>query len=121
MILDFGRFVGFLEAAVRIEILSKSDTAGYLKVTKVTRGHPEAEKCRDMGLAANGRVISCGDCGLTVELQPDGAYKFDLSAWTSNCPHGGGGSPVLCPRFGTDLKMALIGEPPSVVQLGDQD
>ena len=87
--------------------------------------HPARElqsrEASTMGRLADGRFISCGDCGLTVELQPDGAYKFDLSAWTSRCPHGGGGSPVLCPRFGTDLKMALVGEPPSVVHFGDED
>lgn len=74
-----------------------------------------------MGRAAKGREISCADCGLTVELQPDGTYRFELAAWSSRCRHAGGGSPVLCPRFGSDLKMALIGDSPEVVQIGDED
>jgi hypothetical protein len=69
----------------------------------------------------DGCCITCDDCGLTVELHPDGAYKFDLSTWTSCCPHGSGGSPVLCPRFGTELKMVLIGQSPNVAYFSDED
>ncbi len=74
-----------------------------------------------MGRQVHERTIACPECGLHVELHPDGAYKFDVNTWNGRCVHADGGSPVLCPRFGTDLKLALMGVGPDIVQLGEND
>lgn len=76
---------------------------------------------RTMGRHAIERTISCAVCGMTVHLQPGGAYQFDMPAWTDLCSHKDGGSPVLCRGFGPALKTALMGDLSELAKAGEKD